>query len=66
MLELLLLIGIVYWIGTDLGDKAGVIALAVLIVILLGLFVSAWHDGDKAYGNFVKYWKDGGDNRNGK
>lgn len=62
MLELLLLIGLVYWIGTDLGDKAGVIAIAVLAVVLLAAFIGACRDGDKAYGNFVKYWKDGGPN----
>ena len=63
MLELLLLVGIVYWIGTDLGDNAGVIALAVLIVILVGMFIGACRDGNKAYNNFVDYWKDGGPNR---
>ena len=63
MLELLLLIGLVYWIGTDLGDKAGVIALAVLIVIVIGLLIGAGRDNNKAYNNFVDYWKDGGPDR---
>ena len=60
MLELLLLVGIVYWIGSDLGDKAGVIAIAVLILFLLVMFIGACRDGDKAFNNFVDYWKDGG------
>ena len=63
MLELLLLIGLVYWIGTDLGDNAGVIALALLIVIVIGLLIGAGRDNNKAYGNMVDYWKDGGPNR---
>ena len=60
MLELLLLVGIVYWIGSDLGDTAGVIAIAVLILFLLVMFIGACRDGDKAFNNFVDYWKDGG------
>ena len=62
MIELLLLIGIVYWIGTSFGDHAGTIALAVVLVILVALFVGAWRDGDKAFSNFVDYWKNGGPN----
>lgn len=63
MLELLLLIGLVYWIGKDLGDNAGMIALAVLIVIVIALLIGAGRDNNKAFGNLVDYWKDGGPDR---
>ena len=60
MIELLLLIGLVYWIGTAFGDSAGVIALAVLIGFVLILFIGACRDGNRAYGNWVRYLADGG------
>ena len=58
MLTLIGLIAVVIWIGNRFGDHAGTVALAVLLVFLGVLFVSGWRDTDKAYGNWVDYWKD--------
>lgn len=63
MIELALLIGIVYWIGSDLGERAGTIALAVVILLVLGILAGAWKKNDRAYGNFVEYWSEGGPDR---
>ena len=63
MLDLILLVVVVYWIGKDLGDRAGMIALAIAIVIVLSIFGRAWRRSDRAYGNFVEYWAEGGDRR---
>lgn len=63
MFELIVLIGIVYWIGTKWGDHAGTIALAVLIVFLLILFISGWRKDSRAYGNRIDYWSKSGKDR---
>ena len=60
MLELLLLIGIVYWIGSECGDSAGTIALAILIAGLLIGLCCAGRKVDRATNNFVDYWAEGG------
>lgn len=60
MIELIMLIGVVYWIGTTFGDAAGTIAISLLAVLLIGLIVSGCRKGDKAYGNMVRYWANGG------
>lgn len=58
MIELLLLIGIVYWIGTEHGDEAGTIALAVLVVCLLIALFCAAGKGNRAVSNFIDEWAD--------
>lgn len=63
MIGLLLLIGIVYWVGTEFGDSAGTIALAILIVGLLIGLCCAGRDVDRATNNFVDYWAEGGPDR---
>ena len=63
MIELLLLIGIVYGIGKGFGDHAGTVALAILIIGLVVAFASACRKGDRAFGNFVDYWSEGGPDR---
>ena len=63
MLTLILLICLVYWLGTTFGDNVGVIALAVLLLGLLILFCRGWSDTTRAFGNWVRYWSKGGDGK---
>lgn len=63
MIELLMLIGIVYWLGTTFGDDVGTIAISVLIVGLLIGLCRAGRSVNKAYGNFIDYWAEGGPNK---
>ena len=60
MIGLIGLVAVVYWVGTRFGMRAGVIATAVAVVILLVLFCGGWSDHSKAEHNWVRYWKDGG------
>ena len=59
MLGLILLIGLVYLIGTTYGDSAGVAAMAVAVLILVILMCRGWHETSRAYGNWVRYWSRG-------
>lgn len=63
MIELALILGLIYWIGTEFGDHIGTILLGILIVVLIIAFCGAWRKGDKAYSNFVDYWAEGGADR---
>lgn len=63
MLELLLLLGGIYYLGTKYGDHIGEILLAVLVIVLILLFCSGWKDSGRAVGHWIDYWKDGGDKR---
>lgn len=42
----------------DKGET-GVIIAAVVIAVLVVLFGMAWHEGDRAYVNFIDYWANG-------
>ena len=59
MLGLILLFGLVYLIGTEFGDGAGVVAMAIAILILIVLFCRGWSSTSRAYGNWVRYWSRG-------
>lgn len=63
LLELLILLLGVYWTGTTFGDAAGTLALWILIAVLIALFIRGWRDSSQAFGNFVRYWRDGGPDR---
>ena len=63
MTELLLIIGGIYLLGKNLGDNVGVILTAVLVICLVLGVLSAGRKSDRAYGNFVDYWADGGPRR---
>lgn len=63
MLTLILLIGLVYWIGTTFGDTAGVIATAAAVLLILVLFCKGWGESTRAFANWVHYWSKGGDRR---
>lgn len=60
---LIVLIGIVYWIGTTFGDSAGAIAIAALIVFLVSLAVHEDHKDWEAYQNRRDYWAMNGADR---
>ena len=60
MLMLLALVGLVVWLGVKFGESVGIIALAVLIVFLLIVGISASKEESKAHGNWVRYWAKGG------
>ena len=60
MLELLLLIGLVYWIEQSFGENAMAWALGILLIVLLVAFVKLGRDSDRAYINFIRHWRDGG------
>lgn len=59
MLTLILLIGLVYWIGTTFGDSAGAVALWLLILFLVILFCRGWSESTRAVGNWIRYWSRG-------
>ncbi len=59
MLGLILLVGAVYLIGTELGDGVGVAATAIAVLIVLVLFCKGWGDTSRAFGNWVRYWDKG-------
>lgn len=60
VLELLLLILCVYWIGESFGENAESWALAILLIALIAALVKAGRDSDRAYVNFIRHWRDGG------
>ena len=51
---------VVYWIGSEFGESAGVIGIVVLLVLLGGMFLSGWKKGDRAVRNWTEYWSEGG------
>ena len=59
MLGLIMMIGLVYLIGTTFGDDAGVVAISVAVLILIVLFCRGWSSTSRAYGNWVRYWDKG-------
>lgn len=63
MIGLIVLIGVVLWIGNTHGDGAGTIALWVLIGALVIGLISAGGKVNKAHSNFIDYWADGGDRK---
>lgn len=63
MIDLLLIIGIIYLVGTHLGEKAGTVLTVIVVVSIVLAVCKAMADSDKAYGNWVDYWKRGGPRR---
>ncbi len=63
MLGLIALVAIVVWIGTTFGETAGVIAVAVAVLILIIAFCSGWSKDTKAYYNRTSYWAMNGKDR---
>ena len=63
MLGLIALIAIVVWIGTSFGETAGVIAVAVAVLLLIIGFCSGWSRDTKAYHNRTSYWAMSGKDR---
>lgn len=59
MLTLILLIGLVYLIGTTFGDSAGTAALWLLILLLLILVCWGFSEAGRAGGNWIRYWSRG-------
>ena len=57
MFEIILIIGGIYWVITKFGEQAGAIAIGIVAVLLVIGLVKASHDLDRAYLNFVDYWK---------
>lgn len=64
MLTLLVLILLIGWIIDRFGERAGSWAIGIVGFVLIVLFCKAWADDGKAYRNIVRYWKDGGPDRN--
>ena len=63
MLALLLLLYGVYEIGEAYGEIAESWAMGILMLVLLIVFIKVGRDNDRAYGNAVRYWRDGGPDR---
>ena len=61
MLGLMLMIGVVYWLGTTFGDGVGVAATAIAVLILLIMCCRALSETSRAHWNWVRYWSKGGD-----
>lgn len=59
MLTLILLVGLVYWIGTTFGDSAGVAATAIAVVLLLIMVCRGFSEAGRAGGNWIRYWSRG-------
>ena len=69
MLELLAVLGVIYYLGKKYGDEVGATLIGILAVVMICLMISGFRSGGKAIGNWVEYWKnepgDGpGDKRN--
>lgn len=63
MIELILLIGLIYWAGTSIGDWAGVLGMGLLAVLVIGLLIHVAGKQNRAYGHWVDYWAEGGPDR---
>lgn len=63
MLELLILLGVLYFISENMGGEALSWAVGILLVLLIIGLVSAGRKSDRAYGNFIDYWEKGGPDR---
>ena len=63
VLELILILGGIYYLGTKYGDSVGVVLIGLLVIVLLCLFCSGWRSGGKAIGHWIDYWSEGGDKR---
>ena len=59
MLGLIVMAGVVYWLGTTFGDDVGVAATAIAVLIVLILFCRGWSETSRAFGNWVRYWSRG-------
>lgn len=60
MIGLIGLVAAVYWVGTTYGTKAGVIATAAAVILLLVLFCAGWSRSTSAVHNWIRYWARGG------
>ena len=65
MLELLFLIGVLYYISENMGEEALSWAIGILLVLLIIGLASAGRKSDRAYVNFIDYWEKGGPDREG-
>ena len=61
----ILLVAFLVYVGGGNGEW-GVVAVAVVIGLLLLGLISGAKQENKAYGNFVDYWAEGGPNRTRK
>lgn len=60
MLELLFLIGVLYFISENMGEEALSWAIGIILILLVIGLVHAGRKSDRAYGNFIDYWEKGG------
>lgn len=60
MLELLFLIGVLYFISENMGEEALSWAVGILLILLVIALVRVGRKSDRAYGNFIDYWEKGG------
>ena len=63
MLAFVGLLLVVYWIGTEFGESAGVIAISALVVLIVCMLFSADRKQARAHRNWVNYWAKGGPER---
>ena len=57
MFALIFVVAVIYFIGTNFGDHAAAIAVLIAMGLFIVLFIKAGHDNNKAYNNWVNYWK---------
>ena len=60
MFALLCMIGVIFYVGNKYGEHAAAIAILIGLGILVVAYLIAGHNVNKAYGNFINYWANGG------